>query len=65
MGEIDTQALSTTLMNIAPNVQVGLDYSSAKTAWDSVVSRYAQANPIAQKLAHVYKPNVSWRETIY
>src|SRR5882724_1739425 len=32
--EVDTQALSTILMNIAPNVQAGLDCSSAKTAWE-------------------------------
>ena len=50
--EVDAQALSTILMNIAPNVQAGLDCSSAKTAWDSLVSRYAQADPIAQNLAH-------------
>jgi len=50
--EIDTQALLTILMNMTPNVQAGLDCSSAKTAWDSLVSRYAQAKPIAQNLAH-------------
>jgi len=50
--ELDAQALSTILMNIAPNVQAGLDGSSMKTAWDSLVSQYAQANPIAQNLAH-------------
>ena len=36
--EVDAQALSTTLMNITPNVQAGLDCVSAKTAWDSLVS---------------------------
>src|SRR5882724_1302458 len=50
--EIDAQALSTILMNITPNVQAGFDCSSAKMAWDGLVSRYAQANPIAQNLAH-------------
>jgi len=39
-------------MNIAPNIQAGLDCSSAKTAWDSLVSGYAQADPIAQNLTH-------------
>jgi len=39
-------------MNITPNIQAGPDCSSAKTAWDSLVSRYAQADPIAQNLAH-------------
>ena len=50
--EINAQALSTILLNIAPNVQDRLDCSSAKTAWDGLVSRYAQADPIAQNLAH-------------
>jgi len=50
--EIDAQALSTILMNITPNVQAGLDCSSAKTAWDGLVSRYVQADSIAQNLAH-------------
>jgi len=49
-GEIDTQALSTILMNIVPNVQAGLDCSSVKAAWDGLLSRYAQADPIAQNL---------------
>ena len=54
------QALSTILMNIAPNVQAGLDCSSKKTAWDSLVSRYAQADPIAQNLAHArLHPNIT------
>src|SRR5882724_6822585 len=49
--EMDAQALSMILMNIVPNVQAGLDCSSAKAAWDRLTSRYAQVNPIAQKLA--------------
>src|SRR5882672_4353291 len=49
--EVDTQALSMILMNIIPNVQVGLDCSSAKAAWDGLSSYYAQADPIAQNLA--------------
>src|SRR5882724_2274648 len=49
--EIDAQALSTILMNIVPNVQAGLDCSSAKAAWDRLLSCYAQADPIAQNLA--------------
>src|SRR6266481_567592 len=49
--EVDAQALSTILMNIAPNVQAGLDCSSAKVAWDRLLSCYAQADPIAQNLA--------------
>jgi len=36
--EIDSQALSTILMNIAPNVQAGLDCTSAKAAWDGLLS---------------------------
>src|SRR5882724_7444982 len=47
--EIDTQALSTILMNIVPNIQAGLDCSSAKAAWDGLLSHYAQADPITQK----------------
>src|SRR5882724_2229760 len=43
--EIDAQALTTILMNISPNVQAGLDCSSTQTAWDSLMGRYAQANP--------------------
>jgi len=50
--EIDAQALTVILMNIALNVQSGLDCSSAKAAWDDLVSRYTQADPIAQNLAH-------------
>ena len=47
------QALSTILMNIAPNVQAGLDCTSAKAAWDSLEDRYAQTDPITQNLAHM------------
>ena len=50
--EVDAQALSTILMNIGPNVQAGLNCSSEKTAWDGLVSRYAQPDPITQNLAH-------------
>jgi len=49
--EIDAQALSMILMNIVPNVQAGLDCSSAKAAWDGLTGRYAQVDPIAQNLA--------------
>jgi len=49
--EVDAQALSMILMNIVPNVQVGLDCSSAKAAWDGLSSHYAQIEPIAQNLA--------------
>jgi len=49
--EVDSQALSMILMNIVPNVQAGLDCSSAKAAWDGLSSRYAQIDPIAQNLA--------------
>src|SRR5882724_10626119 len=49
--EMDAQALSMILMNIVPNVQAGLDCSSAKAAWDGLTSRYAQVDPIAQNLA--------------
>ena len=49
--ELDAQALSTILMNVSPNVQAGLDCSSAKTTWDGLLNRYAQADPIAQNLA--------------
>ena len=38
-------------MNIIPNIQVGLDFTPAKAAWDGLLGRYAQANPIAQNLA--------------
>src|SRR5882724_8904385 len=36
--EVDAQALSTILMNIALNVQAGLDCSSSKAAWDGLLS---------------------------
>ena len=49
--EVDAQALSTILMNIALNVQAGLDCSSSKAAWDGLLSRYVQADPITQNLA--------------
>ena len=49
--ELDTQALSTILMNMTPNVQAGLDCSSAKTIWDGLLSWFTQADPIAQNLA--------------
>src|SRR5882724_3080560 len=49
--EIDSQALSTILMNVAPNVQASLDCTSAKAAWDRLLSQYAQADPITQNLA--------------
>src|SRR6266481_4906438 len=49
--EVNAQALSTILMNIAPNVQAGLDCLSAKAAWDGLLSCYAQVDPIAQNLA--------------
>jgi len=54
--EIDAQALSTILKNIMPNIQVGLDCSSSKTAWDRLLSRYMQADLIVQNLAqtHLY-----------
>src|SRR5882724_10159255 len=48
------QALSTILMNIAPNDQAGLDCSCKKRAWDSLVSQYAQADPITQNLVHAH-----------
>jgi len=32
--QVNAQALSMILMNIIPNVQAGLDCSSAKAAWD-------------------------------
>ena len=49
--EIDSQALSTILMNIVPNIQAGLDCDSSKAIWDSLLRRYTQADPIAQNLA--------------
>jgi len=39
------------LMNIVPNIQAGLDFSSVKAAWDGLTSRYAQVDPIAQNLS--------------
>jgi len=51
--EIDAQALSMILMNIVPNVQAGLDCSSAKATWDGLTSHYAQVDPIAQNLAQM------------
>ena len=50
--EANAQALATILMNIAPNVQAGLDCSSAKAAWDCLEDRYARTDPITQNLAH-------------
>ena len=50
--EANAQALATILMNIAPNVQAGLDCSSVKAAWDCLEDRYAWTDPIAQNLAH-------------
>src|SRR5882724_2072341 len=47
----ELQALTTILMNITPNVQAGLDCSFAKAAWDSLLSHYAQADPITQNIA--------------
>ena len=41
------------LMNIVPNVQAGLDCSSAKATWDGLTSHYAQVDPIAQNLAQM------------
>ena len=49
--EANVQALSTILMNIAPNVQARLDCSSTKVAWDGLLSHYVQVDPIAQNLA--------------
>jgi len=37
--EFDAQALSMILMNIVLNVQAGVDCSSAKAAWDGLLSR--------------------------
>src|SRR5882724_3567479 len=50
--ENDAQALSTILMNITPNAQARLDCTSSKSVWDGLVARYAQAELIAQNLAH-------------
>ena len=49
--KVDAQALSMILMNIVPNVQAGLDCSSAKATWDGLTGRYAQVYPITQNLA--------------
>ena len=49
--ELNTQALSTILMNVTPNVQARLDCSSVKTAWDGLLNQYTQTDPIAQNLA--------------
>ena len=49
--DIDSQVLSMILMSIVPNVQAGLNCDSSKAAWDSLLSRYAQANPIMQNVA--------------
>src|SRR5882724_217137 len=49
--EKDAQVLSTILMNINPNAQAGLDCSSAKAAWDDLLSHYTQADPISQNIA--------------
>jgi len=51
--EADVQALSTILMNITPNVQARLDCLSAKAVWDSLLSHYAQADPIIHNLAQI------------
>jgi len=48
------QALTIIQINITPNVQVDLDCFSAKTAWDSLVSQYAQTNHIVQNLTHTH-----------
>src|SRR3979490_1159336 len=52
--EPDAQAPSIILMNIVPNIQAGLDCSSSKAAWDGLLSRYAQADPIAQNFAYTW-----------
>ena len=36
--EVDAQALSNILMNITPNVQAGLDCSSARATWDELLN---------------------------
>src|SRR5882724_2884531 len=51
--EADVQALSTILMNITPNVQARLDCLSAKAVWDSLLSHYAQADPITHNLSQI------------
>ncbi len=39
------------MLNIAPNVQAGLDCSSSRITWEGLLSRFEQADPIAQNLA--------------
>ena len=41
-------------MNITPNNQAGLDCSSEKAEWDSLLSHYAQTAPITQNLAQAH-----------
>jgi len=53
-GKKSMHSLTTILMNITLNVQAGLDCSSMKTAWDSLMGRYAQADPIVQNLTHAH-----------
>src|SRR5882672_6025355 len=50
MGRSGCRSPLMILMNIVPNVQAGLDCSSAKAAWDGLSSRYAQGDPITQNL---------------
>ena len=50
--ESDAQALSTILMNITPDAQAGLDCTLAETAWNELLDRYSQADPIVKNLAH-------------
>ena len=52
--EGDAQALSIILINIVPNVQAGLDCSSAQAACEGLSSRYVQADPIVQNLAQTH-----------
>ena len=49
--EADAQALFAILINISPNTQAGLDCSSAKGAWDRLLSHFTQMDPISQNLA--------------
>jgi len=53
-GDVDAQALSTILMNIAPNVWTGPDCSSSKAAWDGLLSCYAPADTIVQNLVQTH-----------
>jgi len=48
--EVDTQALSMILMNITLKVQAVLDSSSAKAAWDGLLSINVHTDPITQNL---------------